>query len=61
MVIWKEACRAYEVSEMQMGDMVVMTLTDTCKLRKGLATKFFDVIDQTDMETSRAYDTVLDF
>ena len=46
---------------MQMGAMVVMTLTDTHKLRKGLATKLFDVIDQRDMETSRAYDTVLDF
>ena len=44
-----------------MGAWVAKTLTDTHRLRKGVATRFYEMVDQGDMETNKAYNTVLDF
>ena len=61
LAIWKNSCIACNVSKMQMGAMIAMSMSDNCKLKAGLATRFYDAVDQTAMETDSAYDTVIKF
>ena len=46
LAIWKKACN---MSEMTMGAMIAMSLSDSCKFKANLATRFYDVVEQTKM------------
>ena len=49
------------MSEMHIGALVAISMTDSCKLRANLATRFYDVVDQQVMETEKAYKSVIKF
>ena len=41
--------------------MIAMSLTDKCKFKANLATRFYDVVEQKKMETNQANNTVVNF
>ena len=45
----------------EVGEPWSLSMTDSCKLRANLATRFYDVVDQQIMETEKAYEPIIKF
>ena len=56
LAIWMNLCNTCKMSEVHIGALVAMSMTDSCKLRANLVTRFYEV-----METEKAYNTVIKF